>query len=192
MALLRKSRRGNVKVGLGAVMLAVVMVTWVIVAGAMERRLNSAVTAEVSAGKERIDIDSMAAKYRSIGDWSLESLSELHHFLDWFAVFLLKGERAVEGHSGQVYQQVAMYFKTTAHFQPEVICEIGFNAGHSASTFLSAAPNATYYGFDSMDHSYTPNSYSFLSNVFPGRTSMVWGDSIKTVPEFQRTHPKTK
>jgi predicted O-methyltransferase YrrM len=81
---------------------------------------------------------------------------------------------------------VAMYNNHNA----SKICEIGFNAGHSAAIFMLHAPNAEFLFFDLGEHSYTRSCYEYLLNKFPGSTSkskMVLGDSRLTLPLWMQT-----
>jgi predicted O-methyltransferase YrrM len=63
------------------------------------------------------------------------------------------------------------------------ICEIGFNAGHSAALFMIHAPNAEFLFFDLGEHAYTKPCYDYLRNKFPDiQSKMVLGDSRLTLP----------
>lgn len=55
--------------------------------------------------------------------------------------------------------------------QPGVrtICEIGFNAGHSASVFLTANPSATYYAFDMAVLAYSSMSMALFRATYQHR-----------------------
>ncbi len=64
------------------------------------------------------------------------------------------------------------------------VLEIGFNAGHSALLFLLANPRCTVQIFDMGEHAYSRPCFDYLSNEFPGRMSIVWGDSCVTVPNY--------
>lgn len=46
------------------------------------------------------------------------------------------------------------------------ICEIGFNAGHSAMEFLHASPGSTYVFFDLGEHAYTRPCADYIEAVF--------------------------
>eukprot|EP00928_Gymnodinium_smaydae_P020287 TRINITY_DN17848_c0_g2_i1.p1 TRINITY_DN17848_c0_g2~~TRINITY_DN17848_c0_g2_i1.p1 ORF type:complete len:401 (-),score=73.68 TRINITY_DN17848_c0_g2_i1:145-1317(-) len=67
------------------------------------------------------------------------------------------------------------------------LCEIGFNAGHSAlALLLSAPPTATMVSFDLGSKSYTAPCASFIGDVFPGRHELVVGPSNETVLRYVR------
>eukprot|EP00966_Prymnesium_polylepis_P321317 7377626-Prymnesium_polylepis.1 len=79
---------------------------------------------------------------------------------------------ASKGNIARSRRQVSCYYALTAWLQrqrpaPLHICETGFNAGHSATTFLSATRrDSRYYGFD-------------LGDVV-----LTIGDSNRTAPAF--------
>ncbi len=77
-----------------------------------------------------------------------------------------------------------MAFYTAAAQLPGVhtVCEVGFNAGHSAAVFLLANPESVYVGFDTMGLRWSTASLSFMQRLFPGRVSMVKGYSTATLP----------
>ena len=70
--------------------------------------------------------------------------------------------------------------------------EIGFNAGFSAVILLSANPDAHLTIFDLGGHAYVRPCYAWIQGRFPGRTTLVLGDSTKTVPRFIKENPNAK
>jgi predicted O-methyltransferase YrrM len=64
------------------------------------------------------------------------------------------------------------------------ICEIGFNAGHSCLLMLLANPNSSIVCFDICHHAYTLPCFEYLESQFPGRLTLICGDSSVTVPSF--------
>jgi predicted O-methyltransferase YrrM len=60
--------------------------------------------------------------------------------------------------------------------------EIGFNAGHSAETFLQNNPQLNLVSFDLGDHDYISTSKSYIDAT--GRHTLLLGDSRETVPRF--------
>jgi predicted O-methyltransferase YrrM len=102
-------------------------------------------------------------------------------------------EQAVPAHEratlfdgmGQIYQlPQEVEFYTAAARLPGVatICEVGFNAGHSAAVFLLANPESTYVGFDTMGLRWSAASLAFAQRLFPGRVRIVPGLSTDTLP----------
>jgi hypothetical protein len=64
------------------------------------------------------------------------------------------------------------------------VLEIGFNAGHSTLLFLMSNPTSKVTVFDICYHKYTDICFDYLSTVFPGRLTLIKGNSLETVPEF--------
>ena len=68
------------------------------------------------------------------------------------------------------------------------ICEIGFNAGHSALLFLLANQHKspfTFTVFDIVEHSYTKPTFEYLLYSQPhGTMELFEGDSTVTLPEW--------
>jgi len=62
------------------------------------------------------------------------------------------------------------------------ILEIGFNAGHSAELFLKMGANVT--SFDLGEHSYLSTSKDYLDTIYPGKHTLILGDSTITIPEY--------
>lgn len=67
------------------------------------------------------------------------------------------------------------------------IGEIGFNTGFSSYAFLRAHPDTTVVSFDLGEHRYTRWAKWFIDRRFPGRHTLIYGDSRVTVPEYMRT-----
>lgn len=69
------------------------------------------------------------------------------------------------------------------------ICEVGFNAGHSALASLTSAPQGTsIISFDLFSKSYTRPCADFLQDVFPGRLQLIAGPSNETILKFASTN----
>jgi len=73
----------------------------------------------------------------------------------------------------------------------ETVCEIGFNAGHSALNALLAKEGIRVLSFDlgGFWDQYSQYSYELLQKSFPGQHTLVLGDSTVTVPKFIRDRP---
>ena len=99
----------------------------------------------------------------------------------------LKGRPPLEGSTSP---EELLYLATTARARgARVIGEIGFNAGFSAQTFLRAVPDAHVISFDLVEHGYTKVAKKMVDEKFPGRHTLIAGDSTKTVPEYAEAHP---
>jgi predicted O-methyltransferase YrrM len=96
-----------------------------------------------------------------------------------------------EGNSGQIPQQT----NTLAHLCNDLsirsIIEIGFNAGHSADTFLSRSL-AHVTSFDLQERECVTLAKGFIDQKYPTRHTLIVGDSTKTIPLYLKDHPKKK
>ncbi len=74
------------------------------------------------------------------------------------------------------------------------ICEIGFNAGHSALLFLMANPTLKELTvFDICSHSYTFPCIEYIVSQFPSLViDLHCGNSLKTMPLFYEKYPNAK
>jgi predicted O-methyltransferase YrrM len=88
-----------------------------------------------------------------------------------------------EGYSGQISSQTAD-LKALAGSPVVSIMEIGFNAGHSSDSFLSANPNSVVTAFDLGGHNYVKKAKEYIDMKYPGRHTLVLGDSTKTIPSY--------
>lgn len=61
------------------------------------------------------------------------------------------------------------------------IVEIGFNSGFSALLMLTANPELKLTSVDICEHKYTKPCFEYISSVFPGRITLVEGDSTKVL-----------
>jgi predicted O-methyltransferase YrrM len=68
------------------------------------------------------------------------------------------------------------------------IVEIGFNAGHSSCVFLGAREDVTVVSFDLGAHGYVTRAKQYVDRTFPGRHTLVIGDSRETVPQYHAEH----
>jgi predicted O-methyltransferase YrrM len=69
------------------------------------------------------------------------------------------------------------------------IMEIGFNAGHSADLFLRTNPDAQVVSFDIGMHNYVRQGKDYIDAKYPGRHTLVLGDSTQSVPEYKTDEP---
>jgi predicted O-methyltransferase YrrM len=100
-----------------------------------------------------------------------------------------KGARIIEGHSGGSPGQTADLARLAALPGIRRIMEIGFNAGHSADTILSANPRAQLVSFDIGLHECVPVAKEYVDARYPGRHRLIIGDSQATVPRYVLDHP---
>jgi hypothetical protein len=96
------------------------------------------------------------------------------------------GFHAFEGHSGQISEQQNILKRIVINPDVRAGIEIGFNAGHSAETFLSIKADFTLTSFDINTHDYLPAAKQYIDDTFPKRHSLILGDSTKTIPQFAK------
>jgi len=73
------------------------------------------------------------------------------------------------------------------------LCEIGFNAGHSAMVMLLGREQIPldFTIFDIGEHKYTKPCYNYIQSKFSYVSfEFVEGDSTKTIPEWIASHPQ--
>ena len=87
-----------------------------------------------------------------------------------------------QGNSAQVTQQVTQmrHMLLAMAPAPRVVCESGFNAGHSAVVWLEAT-SAHLHTFDLGAEPYSESSQAFIHRLYPGRVTYHKGDSRLTM-----------
>ncbi|MFI8569601.1 class I SAM-dependent methyltransferase [Rhodococcus sp. NPDC078407] len=73
-----------------------------------------------------------------------------------------------------------------------LICEVGFNAGYSSWAFLSASPDVTVVSFDLAAYAYSADAKAHVDEHFPGRHTLIQGDSHTTVKAYAKQHPDVR
>jgi predicted O-methyltransferase YrrM len=93
---------------------------------------------------------------------------------------------AHEPEGSSVPEQVAYYIELL-HKSPSIknIIEIGFNLGVSAAAFLAARPDTHVVSIDIGAHNYVLPAKRNIDKHFPGRHSLVVGDSTTALPFLQ-------
>lgn len=71
----------------------------------------------------------------------------------------------------------------------KLICEVGFNAGFSSWAFLSASSDVTVVSFDLAAYDYSAAAKAHIEEHFPGRHTLIRGDSHTTIAEYAKEHP---
>jgi predicted O-methyltransferase YrrM len=96
-----------------------------------------------------------------------------------------KGQTITEGYTQQNDELINQLINLSK--DKKKILEIGFNAGHSADMFLSNnTKNAKVLSFDIGEHEYMHHGKEYIDNKFPGRHTLVIGDSTKTIPVYKQ------
>ena len=92
----------------------------------------------------------------------------------------------VEGGSYQISAQSDRLRELVHKRAPKSIMEIGFNAGHSALLFLANTPPETkVVSFDLGEYAYVFAAKRYIDAAFPGRHTLVTGDSTVTIPKYE-------
>ena len=95
-----------------------------------------------------------------------------------------------EGHINQIPQQAEELIRLSKDSRN--IMEIGFNAGHSADLFLKNNPDLTLTSFDLGQHDYVLYAKEYIDKTYPGRHTLIIGDSRLSIPKFIKDHPETR
>lgn len=91
------------------------------------------------------------------------------------------------GHIGEVRMEVrALMNLIHADSSIQHVCEVGFNAGHSAAVILSSKKNVRLTSLDLGILSWSQGMRERIMELFPGRFEYIQGDSSSTLPEFAR------
>jgi hypothetical protein len=78
------------------------------------------------------------------------------------------------------------------HPEVKVVLETGFHTGLSAAVMIDCRPNIMVTSFDIFCFDYTRRAKLFLDIAFPGRNTLIAGNSINTIPTFFNTVPSYK
>jgi predicted O-methyltransferase YrrM len=103
-----------------------------------------------------------------------------------------KGVTDLEGYSAQEPKEVADLVSIVRTDFVKDVMEIGFNSGHSAYIFLKANPNVHVTSFDIGVHDYVKYAKDIIDTLFPGRHTLILGDSLETIPKFADENPDKK
>jgi len=66
------------------------------------------------------------------------------------------------------------------------VVETGFNLGISAAAFLSVSADITVVSFDWLTHPDSLECKNIIDGCFPGRHTLIAGDSLNSLPAFAR------
>ena len=131
------------------------------------------------------------------GSWTKVNLAQYDAFNELLVREAAKSE-GLEGGSWQLIEERQLYITVAQLPFVKTICEIGFNAGHSAALWLRANPTAKVIMFDLFQHAYgrVTERMLRLNESLHGipdvdrRLVTVEGSSLDTVPLFRKTHPE--
>jgi predicted O-methyltransferase YrrM len=99
------------------------------------------------------------------------------------------GERLQRRGSSSSAEELLSLVRTAKRTGARLIGEIGFNVGFSSYAFLTAHPETRIVSFDLAEHAWTKAAKELIDERFPGRHTLVYGDSRETVPEFKQRNP---
>ena len=80
----------------------------------------------------------------------------------------------------------------TKYKETTTVCETGFNLGHSSLLWLQTNPRVKVFSFDLGIHPYVKPSAEYINQYFPGRLTLIIGDSRETLPRFAKANPNIK
>jgi len=101
-----------------------------------------------------------------------------------------KGISVIEGYSQQIPWQIDD-LKSLAK-NAKTIVEIGFNGGHSSELFLDLNPDSKIVSFDLGVYECVAVGKEYIDAKFPGRHTLILGDSMLTVPKYIQENPNVK
>jgi len=102
-----------------------------------------------------------------------------------------KGFNNFEGNCQCVFKQVIDLIKLTN--KPNInVMEIGFNAGHSAETFLKYNESLSLVSFDLGFHNYVGIAKEFIDMNYRGRHMLILGDSSVSLPVYIKNNKDIK
>lgn len=93
------------------------------------------------------------------------------------------------GHIGEVPNETLDFAAAAVLSGVRTICEVGFNAGHSAAVFLLANPFSRYVAFDLGNLVWSIDAVNYFKQRFGDRFLYIKGDSKVKIVEFSRTNP---
>ena len=109
-----------------------------------------------------------------------KKMSEIDQFLDNKNVKF----KTLEGHTQLEPKLTEVLVKLVSNKEIKTVMEIGFNAGHSADTFLKSNESISLVSFDIATHSYVDIGKTYIDKKYPGRHTLIKGDSRKTVLNY--------
>ena len=106
----------------------------------------------------------------------------------------LKGISITEEVEGGSEINQCKYFIDFLIANPKIknILEIGFNTGVSSAYFLSARDDINVISVDIGYHRYVYECKKLIDEQFPGRHTLIIGDSRKIIPELNKSDPRIK
>jgi len=101
---------------------------------------------------------------------------------------LERGISELEGNISEVPDQQVELASFSKNIKTAL--EIGFNAGHSAEIMLENNPELNLISFDLGDHGYSLIGKQYIDITYPGRHTLIIGDSTMSIPKFIKDFPE--
>lgn len=98
----------------------------------------------------------------------------------------------LEGHTQMEPKMTEVLVNLVSNDKVKTVMEIGFNAGHSADTFLKSNKNITLISFDIATHPYVDTGKTYIDKKYPGRHTLIKGDSRTTILDYYQQNPEQK
>lgn len=104
----------------------------------------------------------------------------------WGIANKIKGDQHCYGTSKTrfIFDELRSRIASGAGLKIKTICELGFNAGHSALLFLDIVPEATLMEFDLGDTPWAAHNQALLKEAYGDRFQYILGDSTNTIPAY--------
>jgi hypothetical protein len=90
------------------------------------------------------------------------------------------------GNIAEVRQEVLDFLSYADHPRYETLCEVGFNAGHSATVLLSASSKSTLHVFDIADLPFASAQAKLMKRAYGERFKFYKGNSVNLLPWFKQ------
>jgi predicted O-methyltransferase YrrM len=100
-----------------------------------------------------------------------------------------KNTRVVEGSCAGVPLQCDFLKNCVMASNVTRVLEIGFNAGHSSELFLTHNPQVHVLSFDIGKHASVNIGKEYIDKTYPGRHTLIKGDSKNTLKAYREQHP---
>lgn len=122
-----------------------------------------------------------------MGDPNISDMRKLRRSV--FGSLLIRGRVAWKGTSSAT--ELLYLNNKVRDIDARLIAEIGFNTGLSGRAFLSAHPEVQVVSFD-LGQPWVETAKRLIDKQFPGRHTLILGDSRTTVPEYKMSNPTTR
>ena len=99
---------------------------------------------------------------------------------------IIKSTGDFEGHIACSKSKISYINNILDKYKIRNVCEIGFNAGHSATLFLNHKRNINnLQSFDLCNHKYSESCIKYIKLKYKSRFNIKCGDSKITIPKYK-------